>query len=179
MWNKKQIQEHIETAKLLDKIKNRTFELIKNNKSRSEKQVQEFILKEFKENKITTDKDPPIVAFNENSAIPHYFLSENSKTLKPNTLILIDIWANKKNQRTPFADITWVGYYSATSKKIPKEIQKVFDIVIKSRDEAIKYIRRELKKGIFPTGKEIDSVSREIINKPASQANSYMVQDTA
>ena len=91
MWNQTQIKIHIEAANLLDKIKDDIFEYIRLNKEVSEKEIQEFILKKFDENNIQSDKDPPIVAFNENSSKPHYFPSDNSKTLKKESLILIDL----------------------------------------------------------------------------------------
>ena len=161
MWNNEQIKKHIETAELLDKIKNETFEYISLHKNTSEKDIQEFILKKFKENNIKSDKDPPIVAFNENSAIPHYFPSGKSKLLKKNSWILIDLWAKLKNSKSPFADITWVAYYG---DKIPKRIQKIFNIVIKARDSALDYIKKELEKGKMPIGKEVDKITRGIIS---------------
>lgn len=164
MWELIQIQKHIETAKLLDKIKDEAFNFISANANKNiyEKDVQKFILDKFKENNIMTDKDPPIVAFNENSSIPHYFVSTNSKILNKNSLILIDIWAKFKNSNYPFADITWMAYYG---EEIPEKIQKSFNLVIKAREESLNFIRTELTKGKFPTGKEVDKIARNIIEQ--------------
>jgi Xaa-Pro aminopeptidase len=164
MWKLIQIKKHIETAKLLDKIKEETFKFIgvNANKNISEKDVQKFILKKFKENNIMTDKNLPIVAFNENSSIPHYFVSTNPKILNNNSIILIDIWAKFKNSDYPFADITWIAYYG---KKIPKKIQKTFNLVIKARDESLNFIKAELSNRRLPTGKEVDKIARDIIEQ--------------
>lgn len=164
MWELIQIQKHIETAKLLDKIKEETFNFISANanKNISEKDVQKFILDKFKENNIMTDKDPPIVAFNENSSMPHYFVSSNPKILNKNSLILMDIWAKFKNSNYPFADITWMAYYG---EEIPEKIQKAFDLVIKARNESLNFIKVRLNNEKLPTGKEVDKIARDIIEQ--------------
>jgi Xaa-Pro aminopeptidase len=162
MWSKTQIKSHIEVALLLDKIKDEVFEYIGINKKVSEKQVQEFILKRFDENNIKSDKDSPIVAFNENSSKPHYFPSNNSKTLETGSLILIDLWAKFKNSDGPVADITWVAYYG---NNIPKKIQNVFNVVLRARDSSLNFIKQEIKEGKMPIGKDVDKVTRDIINK--------------
>ncbi len=163
MWNQTQIKNHIEVANLLDKIKDEVFRYISLNKEVSEKEIQKVILKKFDENNIKSNKDLfPIVAFNENSSKPHYFPPENSKTLKKESLILIDLWAKFKNSNEPFADITWMAYYG---NNIPKRIQDVFNVVLKARDAALNFIKQELKQGKMPIGKEVDKVARDIIEK--------------
>ncbi len=160
MWNKKIINFHIEANKLLDRIKDEAFDYIRLNKNVSEKDVQNFIVKKFKENNLKHDKDPPIVAFNENSVKPHYFPLEDSKIIKENSLILIDLWAKFKDSKSPFGDITWMAYYG---DEVPSKIQRVFDIVMKSRGYALDFIKSELDKGKIPSGKEIDKVVRDYI----------------
>jgi Xaa-Pro aminopeptidase len=162
MWSKEKINKHLTACKILSEIKDSTFEYIRKNRKISEYEVQRFILEQFKEKKVKNDKDKPIVAFNEDSAIPHFFPKRKSKKLKKRTLILIDIWARLKVKSSPFSDITWVAYYG---EKIPEKIQNVFNVVIKSRDSALKFIKTELKKGRMPTGREVDKIARDIINK--------------
>jgi len=128
----------------------------------SEKEIQKFILKKFGENNIKSDRDHPIVAFNENSSKPHYFPLDNSKDLEIESLILIDLWAKFKNSNEPFADITWMAYYG---NNIPKRIQEVFNVVLKARDSALNFIKQGVKEGKMPIGKEVDKVAREIIEK--------------
>lgn len=161
MWTKEQIMQHKKAAKLLIKIKNLTFKHLQKNKSITEYQVQQFILDKFNEYKLETDKDPPIVAFNENSATPEFYPKRVSKKLRPNTFILIDLWAKLKMKEAPFADITWVAFYG---NKIPPEISKVFKVIIKARNAALDHIKIKLKNEM-PTGKEIESLAFEIIKK--------------
>lgn len=90
----------------------------------------------------------PIIAFGENSAIPHHSPSE--RKLKKSDVVLIDMGMKYK------------GYCSDMSRTIlpnnpTKEQQKVYNLVLEAQTFAIKNI----KPGI--TGKKADQLSRDII----------------
>lgn len=167
-WNKSQIKDHKKAAYLLDEIIKQTFDFIAKNKKLTEYKIQRFITSQFVKNNLKTDSNPPIVAFNENSSKPHYFPSLRSKKLKPNTLILIDIWAKLNKVQSPFADITWVAYWG---DKIPSKILKVFYTVIKARDNCISFIKSQLRKGEIPTGYKIDQIAQRVITKAGYGCN--------
>ncbi len=114
--------------------------------------------------KNTFKKSPPqIIAVNENAAMPHYYPQEkNSKIIKKNNLILVDLWARLKKNNSPFADITWIAY---SGKNIPKEIKIIFNKVIKARNLAIKFIRENLKKKKFPRTRTIDKIVRNYFKR--------------
>jgi len=164
--NKLEIKNHLKVNQILNKIKDDAFKLISNNHSITEYEVQRFIIKEYKKHNLKQSKDPPIVAFNQNSSGPHYYPKKKSKKLKPGTLIMIDIWARLNQKHSPFGDITWMGYYG----KVPKEIKNIFNAVKKSRDYSINYIKKELKRRI-PSGKEVNEKSKEIIIKAGYEKN--------
>lgn len=161
-WNKEQIKYHKETAALLAKVKNEAFQYVKNNSNATEHKVQQFILRQFKKHDLKTNHITPIVAFRENTSFVHYHPSQYSKKLKQETLVMLDIWARKSKGNAPFADATFVAY---KGKKIPKEVLKIFRIVIGARDKAIKFIKDNLKERKIPTGKEVDSIARNYIKK--------------
>lgn len=144
------------------KIKDQTFDHIKNTRNLSEYEVQQFILKKFIEYKLETDNDPPIVSFNSNTAIPEHYPTEESKRLEKNTFIMIDLWAKLKINDAPFADITWVAFLG---DEVPEEITTVFNVVKTSRNTAVDYIKKQLFDGKIPTGKEVDSIVRNQIAK--------------
>lgn len=174
MWGKNQIEIHQETALLLDKITREAFDFIKRNQNIFEYEVANFILKRFKEENLEINPKEPIVGFRKNSAIPHYFPKEKtSQKIEKNSLVLIDIWARKKINHAPYADITWVGF---TGKKVPKKIQKVFDTVILARDSALSFIQRELKQKRIPTGIEVNEKANEVIVKAGFKA--YILHST-
>ncbi len=152
------IKNHKIAAKKLGLIKDRTFEFIKKNIGKiNEFDVKQFILSEFEDEGILSDKDCPIVAVNENCGFMHYFADKNSKVIEKNSLVMIDIWGRFRNGGF-FADITWMGY---TGNEVPKKIQDTFNKVIKSRDLALEFIKENLKKKIIPKGCEVDKVSRD------------------
>ena len=168
MWTKQQIKHHMDAAKLLIKIKDLTFKYIKKNKTISEYEIQQFIVDQFHKYNLETDKDPPIVAFNNHSAIPEHYPKQISEKLINNTFILIDLWAKLKIKDAPFADITWVAFYG---KNIPVEIQKTFNVVITARDKAITYLRTELKNNRIPTGRDIETIAFKIIKGAGFEKN--------
>lgn len=161
-WNKKQIKDHIRTAKLLAEIKNEVFKILKNEKNISEYKIQQFVLKKFKEQKIKTVYTP-IVAFGSNTGLVHYYPSKKSKKLEPNTLVMLDIWGKLKGKNNPFADITLMAFKGS---RVPKKVQEVLQIVFEARNKSVRFIKNNLKKGKIPIGAQIDKVARNhITNK--------------
>lgn len=159
-WNKEQIKYHIRASKLLYEIIIGAFDYIRKNKENvSERDVQNFI-HNIRKHGLKRDGHKMIVAFNESAATPHYFVKGKGKKLRKNSLILIDIWARLDKRKAPYADITWIGYYG---NKVPRDIRKVFYIVIKARDNCLKYIGKGLRKKRMPVGKECDKIARDLI----------------
>jgi Xaa-Pro aminopeptidase len=167
MWDEKKIEKHKIACKLLNKIKNSAFEHIRRNKNISEHEVQQFIIAEFKKLGLKNEKDKPIVAFNEDSAIPHFYPKRKSKKLKKETLILIDMWARLNEKYAPFSDITWMAYYG----KVPARIKNVFNAVVKARDSALRFIRSELKAGRMPIGREINHITKKMLIEAGFKKN--------
>jgi Xaa-Pro aminopeptidase len=160
MWSEQQIEYHKRAAKLLTKIKDLVFAYIRKNRSISEYDVQQFILRQFKKYNLISDSYAPIVAFAENTAFVHYYPKKRSKILEPESLILLDIWARLKIRNAPFADITWMAYYGSS---IPAKIQKVFKTVIRAKEKSLNHIEKQLAKEIMPTGRELDKLVIKII----------------
>lgn len=161
VWNNSQIKSHRDANIILEKIKDEAFDYIRDNKNVSEYEVQQYILKLFKEYGLKKDQYTPIVGFNENSSIPHYFPKPKCKILKKNTVVLIDIWGRIKDKKSPYADITWMGYYG----NVPNEVKKVFNIVITARNSCITYIKDCVKNGFIPTGEQVDNITTKIIKE--------------
>jgi Xaa-Pro aminopeptidase len=154
MWSPRFLKEHREVAVLLDKIKDEAFTFISQNQNCTEYDVQRFILRRFDGNGLMPDYNPPMVAFNENSALVHYYPKrESAKKLEINTLILIDLWAKFKNKkRSPFADITWLAFYG---RPVPNEVKETFEIVKTARTYGLNFIRGFLKRKEIPRGADI------------------------
>jgi len=162
MWNETQIKNHQEAARLLLKIKDSSFNYIRNNDSVNEYGVQQFIIGKFKEFGLKSDRDPPIVAFGKNTADAHYYPKRESMVIKKGDLIMIDIWARLNVKSAPFADITWMGY---CGKKVPEKISKLWEVVVRVRDESIECVRDNLAKGKLPKGRDIYLITNDIMRE--------------
>jgi len=168
MWTRTEIESHVRAADLLERIKNEAFAFIANTPRVSEYDVTAYIDERYKYYRMAIHKTDPseessIVGFNAHAAIPHYFAPRRgSSTLKPNSLILIDIWARPRDGHAPFGDITWMGF---AGSRIPKETLKIYKTVIDSRDAALEYIEKNLARGVFPAGRDIDDISKNVIRK--------------
>ncbi len=162
MRTKNEIESHKESAQILEQIFDEIESIIKKDPNLTEYEIQKFIESKFLENNHITDKDPPIVAFAENSWLVHYYPPKVwSKKLKPWTIILVDMWARKKNWHSPFADITQMFYYD---DYIPKDIEKTFKDVIFVRDKVVEFIENKLQKTIIPTWAEIQDFTKNQMN---------------
>jgi len=159
MFSPTQLKQHKKAALILTKIKDETFNFIKENKKNiREKEVQNFILKKFKENNLVNEVDKPIVAFGSNTGKVHYYPGKRSFRLKDNTLILLDIWARLNVKDAPYSDITWMAFHG---DNIPNNVKSTHKAVIKARDISLGLI----KKGIMPSGKHLDTIARKYLNK--------------
>lgn len=132
-WSSEAFDSHIRASKEIIEIKDAAFDYIRRNikekKSITEYDVQEFIMQEFHRRNLETE-DRPVVAANENGGNPHYEpTSQLNSSINEGDYVLIDLWARYPGNHNVFADITWVGY---VGDNIPEEYLKIFEIVKKS-----------------------------------------------
>jgi len=101
----------------------------------------------------------PIVAINENSAKPHAVVS--CKELKKGDILLLDAGLKYKrycSDRTRTISVDNLSM-SKNQKFINPKHQKIYDIVLKAQEEAIKNIK------IGMPIKKLDEIAREVITK--------------
>jgi len=156
-----EIKLHKVAVEKLGLIKDRAFDFIFKNLGKiTERDVHDFIVSEFKKEGMVSDRRIPIqiVAAGKHTDDVHWFAAVKNAKIEKNQLVMIDIWARMKEGHCPFADITWMGY---TGKKVPLEMQEIFDKVINARNLALTYIASELKKKRFPEAKMVDKVVRD------------------
>lgn len=156
LWTKTQIRQHQQAATALNKIIYEVAEYIKNNSNTTDVAIRQFIAKQYIKYNLKSDKQKSIVAFGDDTSKVHFY-AEQPRALRQGDLIMIDIWARLAEKSAPFADITWMLYYS---RKLPREYANAFKIVVEARDKTIKYLQSNLKNKIVPTGKEIDAIAR-------------------
>ena len=120
------------------------------NPNTTEKYLQVEIEKLFKLKGDETLAFPPIVAFGRNTSIVHYISSENK--LGNNKIILIDSGAKYGGY---CADLT----RTVLLDKIPLSVKKVYDIVLKASELAIKKVKEGVK------ADEVDKAARDFIDR--------------
>jgi len=136
---------------------------IRADEQTTEYDIQQFILRRFEEEGMTSDGDPPIVAVNANSASPHYGpTSTRHSPLQRGDFVLLDVWAKLKRDGAVYADQTWTGYIGET---VPEEYARIFRIVSGARDAAVEFLREQIRAGRSIRGAEVDDVSRGVIER--------------
>lgn len=103
---------------------------------------------------------PPIVAINENAAKPHALPSK--KLLQNGDLLLVDagvLYKRYCSDRTRVAQINANFNFSKKQIFTNKKRQKIYDIVLKAQEEAIKFSKPGVKCA------HIDKVARDVITK--------------
>lgn len=86
-----------------------------------------------------TSSFPPIVAFNQNASMPHYFPSSDQK-LRPNSLILLDFGAKFEGYH---ADMTRVVFWGKPSQ----EIENAYTTLLRAQETAIKLLESGQRSG--------------------------------
>jgi Xaa-Pro aminopeptidase len=160
-----QIAMHRIAAGNLIDIKGKAFAYIKdcleNNRTVREYDVQQFMLDQFEKCDMTT-ASAPICAVEANAGNPHYEPSaENSREIKKNELVLIDLWAKIKHDNAIFADISWMAF-TGTRDAIPGKYIELFSVIAQARDAAVSFLRQNID-GRPVYGSEVDDVCRKVI----------------
>jgi Xaa-Pro aminopeptidase len=165
-WGEEQLAMHDEAARgLYESVMSAFSEIgkrIKAGTSATEYEIQQYILKCFGDRGMFSN-DPPIVAVNANSAMPHYGPTrEHHSPIKKGDFVLIDLWAKVDRPDSVYADITWTSF---VGDKVPDEISKVFQVVRDARDAATDYVKEAFAKGTTIFGWQVDDVCRAVIQK--------------
>jgi Xaa-Pro aminopeptidase len=165
-WNEQQLAMHEEAARgLYAVVKDAFAEIgrrITAGTSTNEYDIQQFILNAF-EARGMFSKDPPIVAVNANSAMPHYEPTRDKHSpIKKGDFVLIDLWAKLNRPNSVYADITWTSF---VGEQVPSEVTNVFNVVRDARDAATNFVKESFAAGRKTYGWEVDDVCRAVIQK--------------
>jgi len=157
---------HMEAGVLVDRIREEAFNRIRTSVQASdgmtEYDLQQFIVKRFKEAGLTS-VDPPIVGTNEHPADPHFESTPaNARPFKKGDTVLIDMWAKKDVPEGVYYDITWNGYVGSDP---PKKYKEIFDVVRSGRDAAIRFVQDAFAKKKPCYGWQVDDACRAVVAK--------------
>jgi Xaa-Pro dipeptidase len=157
---------HKEAGVLVDRIRAEAFqrigEAIAARSRMTEYDLQQFIMRRFKENGLVTD-DPPIVGTNDHPADPHFEPTpSNAHVFKRGDTVLIDLWAKRDVPGGIYYDITWVGFIGdAPSPKY----SELFGVVRSARDAAIEFVKSKFAGREKCYGWQVDDVCRGVVKK--------------
>jgi Xaa-Pro dipeptidase len=162
-WDDDATATHRTASEKLYRIKDRTFEYVGARLSAGEAlhefAVQQQMVAWFKEEGLIADA-APIVGAQENAGNPHYAPSrDTSRPIRPNELLLLDLWGKLEQPRAVYADITWTGFAGDP----PAEIARAFSVIVQGRDAAIAKVKSAAASGQPIHGWEVDRATRDVI----------------
>jgi hypothetical protein len=110
-----------------------------------------------------TSSDTPNVSAQENAGNPHYHPSrEAHRSIRPNEVLLLDLWGKLRDPGAVFADITWVGFTGST---VPEQYARAFAAARDGRDAAVDLVQSAARGGRELRGFEVDRTCRAVVEK--------------
>jgi len=168
-WSASELEGHRRAASALAEIAGEALRWAGAENARGaevrETTVQRRVLDAFERAGLVTD-DPPIAAFQENSALPHYQPQAGSdRRLQSGQVVLLDLWAGPRIG-TVFADQTWMAF---TGRTPDAEVMRVWDAVWRARTAVVERLSERWSAGAQNvtgiTGAELDDVARGVIRE--------------
>ncbi len=163
--DEKGFQSHIDAGKIVLDIKDQAYaeigRAIRENRSVTEYEIQQFIANKFDENGLTDEGHHPIVGINDHPTNPHFEpTKENSYNFKKGDCVLIDLWAKKKEAGSIYFDVTWCGFIGEDP---PAKYLEIFDVVTRARDAAAFLVKDKFARGEDCYGWQVDDACRNVI----------------
>jgi Xaa-Pro aminopeptidase len=164
VWDRTAIATHEEASKKLYDIKDAAFDAIArrlhDGLATSEYDIQQLMAGWFRDQGLVTDSDPNVSA-EENAGNPHYLPTASAhRSIRPDELVLLDLWGKLDRPGAVFADITWMGY---TGRQAPDRYRKAFDAVAAARDAAITLVQRATAAGQELRGWQVDRAASTVL----------------
>ncbi len=162
-WDADQIATHRTASEKLYRIKDRAFDYagakLSAGEALTEFEVQDQMMTWFREAGLVTDARP-LVAAQENAGNPHYAPArEASRAVRPNDLLLVDLWGKLEKPGAVYADITWTGFAGDP----PDEIARAWDAIVRGRDAAVELVQASVGAGETVHGWQVDRAARDVI----------------
>ncbi len=165
-WGDQEIATHRRAADALYRVKDRAFDAIarrtRDGKPTTEYDIQQMMVTWFAEAGLVSDSDPNVSAA-ENSGNPHYLPASGvSRPIRPDEIVLLDLWGKLDEPSSVFADITWVGF---TGGVVPERCAAAFDAVREARDAAMTLVQQATRQGRDLRGWEVDRAAATVLRR--------------
>jgi Xaa-Pro dipeptidase len=166
VWSDDALTTHQRAADRLYRIKDRAFELVRqrlaDGQTLTEYDVQASMVKWFEEAGLISDAAPNVSA-QENAGNPHYHATGDvHRAIRPNELLLLDLWGKLPVAGAVFADITWMGF---TGRHVPDEYARAFAAARDGRDAAVALVQSAVREGREIRGFEVDRACRDVLER--------------
>jgi len=165
IWSAEALATHRAASERLYRVKDRAFDLVRHRitsgQAVTEFEVQQAMVGWFGEEGLVSDA-APCVAAQENAGNPHYQPVSPGRTIRPNEIVLLDLWGKLPEPGAVFADITWVGF---TAAAVPEAYAKVFAAARDGRDAAVNLVQTRVGAGQDIRGYEVDRATRDVIER--------------
>ncbi|MDP1568782.1 MAG: M24 family metallopeptidase [Vicinamibacterales bacterium] len=163
-WSEAQFATHHAAAAKLYRIKDRTFETvarrIADGVPTTEFEIQALMSQWFADEGLVSDSAPNVSA-QENAGNPHYLpTAAQTRAIRPDELLLIDLWGKLDAPGAVFADITWVAF---TGRTVPAAMTRAFEAVRDAREAAIALVEDAAAAGRDLRGFEVDRAARGVL----------------
>lgn len=173
VWTTEQLDQHLQAAAVVLEAKDAAFALLAQRCRAGvvvrETEVQAVIEESFAAAGCIRDHAPN-VSFGVHAADPHYEPGGgNDAVLQRGEVVLIDLWCKLPEAEAPYADVTWMGVFGEPAD----EVAATFAAVKAARDAAFTAIAEAYQRGVWPQGREIDSVARELLTQ-AGHGEAFM-----
>lgn len=163
-WSERGLETHRAASERLYRIKDRAFEALRRvarGRDTTEYALQQEMVEWFAEEGLVSDS-PPVVAAMANAGDPHYLpTADQHRAVRPNELVLLDLWGTLDEPGAIFADITWVGF---TGRDVPDEHRRAFASIVQARDAAVAAITDAVAGGRTIRGFEADRAARAVLD---------------
>jgi Xaa-Pro dipeptidase len=163
-WDDAAIATHRAASEKLYRIKDRTFEEVsrrlRDGAAMNEYEIQQKMVGWFRDEGLVADS-APCVSAQENAGNPHYLATASDhRVIRPDELLLLDLWGKLDQPGSVYADITWIGF---TGRAIPDPMVKAFAAICGARDAAVTVVQDGARAGREVRGFEADKAARQVL----------------
>ncbi|HET9947100.1 MAG TPA: M24 family metallopeptidase [Patescibacteria group bacterium] len=165
-WGEKGYASHKKAADSMAKIVHAGWDFVRearrNKKEITDLDVENFILEQYKTHHLVVEPNVCIVSTNQHASNPHYWpTEENHFPIKPNSLLLFDVWARSEEVGSIYTDVTYMAWIGPD--EVPAKVKEVWETVRDARNAGVHFVKENFKKGI--QGCQVDDVVRDVIEK--------------
>jgi Xaa-Pro aminopeptidase len=163
-WSDAAIATHRRASEKLYRIKDQAFQAVakrlRDGVATTEFDIQQQMAGWFADEGLVAESAPNVSA-QENAGNPHYLpTATHHRAIRPNELLLLDLWGKLATPGAVYADITWVGF---TGDTVPDRMAQAFGAICRARDAAVDAVQNAARAGREIRGFEADRAARTVL----------------